>query len=148
MTTATVVRVAKAWTPTPKKTAAPRNPNQRPANARASAPRKTTAANKPSQQRARTEIADRAGPRRPVGRALLAAERAIRRNSLHLQLPIVGEVQLPAPEQVAFIGGVAVMAVIGVLEWPVAALLGLGHGLATNRHSKMMRAFGEALEEA
>jgi len=40
------------------------------------------------------------------------------------------------------------LAIVGLLEWPVAALLGLGHGLALNRRNKVVRAFGEALEEA
>jgi hypothetical protein len=79
---------------------------------------------------------------------VLAAERAVRRNSLRLELPALGELDLPAPEQVVFIGGVTVLAFIGLLEWPVAALLGLGHWLATSRHNKTVRAFGEALEEA
>jgi len=78
-----------------------------------------------------------------------AAERATRRNSVRLELPVVGEVHLPATkEEIAFLGGVAFLTLIGVLEWPVAVLLGLGHGLAVNRHNKMIRAFGEALEEA
>ena len=66
---------------------------------------------------------------------------------MHIQLPVLGELNLPAPEQVAFIGGVAFLAVIGVLEWPVAALLGIGHVLATDAHRKVVRAFGEVLEE-
>jgi hypothetical protein len=77
---------------------------------------------------------------------VLAAEQAVRRNSLYLRVPVLGQLTLPAPEQVAFIGGVAVLAAIGVLEWPVAALLGIGHWLATHAHRKTVRALGEALE--
>ncbi len=77
---------------------------------------------------------------------MLAAEQAVRRTSLRLQVPVLGELILPAPEQVAFLGGVAVLAVIGVLEWPVAVLLGVGHGLATHAHRKLVRGLGEALE--
>jgi hypothetical protein len=123
-------------------------PGGRQAATRAAVPTGTATVDRSGRQQAGVETADRAGPKRPVAHALVAAERAVRRNSLHLQLPIVGELQLPAAEQVAFIGGVAALAVVGVLEWPVAALLGLGHGLATIRHNKLLRAFGEALEEA
>jgi hypothetical protein len=77
---------------------------------------------------------------------VLAAEQAVQRNSLYVRLPVLGELNLPAPEQVAFIGGVAVLAVIGVLEWPVAALLVIGHAVATHAHRKTVRALGEALE--
>jgi hypothetical protein len=80
--------------------------------------------------------------------ALVAAERAVQRNSLQVRLPIAGEVQLPAPDEIAYIGGVAVLAMVGMLEWPVAILLGVGHGLAGLRHRKLLRSFGEALEEA
>lgn len=95
-----------------------------------------------------TRAPDHPGHRRPVAHPLVAAEQAVQHNSLHLRLPAVGELRLPAVEEVAFIGGVAVLAAIGVLEWPVAALLGIGHWLATDRRNKVIRAFGEALEEA
>jgi hypothetical protein len=147
MTTSTVGR-ATAQTSTPKKTPPPRKPSQRPAGTRARVPRKTAAAEEPSQRQASNAVAERVGPRKPAGHALLAAESALRRNSVHLQLPIVGELHLPSPADVAFFGGVAVLAVVGLLEWPVAVLLGLGHGLAMNQHHKVLRAFGEALEEA
>jgi len=137
LTTATARRAATARAPAPKKTPTPRRSNPRPAKARESAP---------GRQQPSTDVAGRDGPRRPVEHAVLAAEQAVRRNSLYLRIPVLGELTLPAPEQVAFIGGVAVLAVIGVLEWPVAALLGIGHGVATHAHRKMVRALGEALE--
>jgi hypothetical protein len=77
-----------------------------------------------------------------------AAERAARHNSINIRLPIVGELEMPAKEELAFIGGVVALAVVGILEWPVAALLCIGHKLATSRHNKIIREFGEALEEA
>jgi hypothetical protein len=67
---------------------------------------------------------------------------------MHLELPGVGVVQLPPKDDLAFMGGVVGMAVIGVLEWPVALLLVCGHALAANRHSRLIREFGNALEEA
>jgi hypothetical protein len=74
-------------------------------------------------------------------------EKDVRRNSLRFRAPVVGEVTLPA-EDLAFLGGVATLAVVGILEWPIALLLGVGHSLATAKHNKTVRAFGEALEEA
>ncbi len=136
MTTATARRAATARAPAPKKTT-PRKPNQRPASTRAPAPRR---------RQASADVAERATPRRPVEHAVLAAEQAVRRNSLYLRIPVLGELKLPAPEQVAFIGGVTVLAAIGVIEWPVAVLLGIGHVVATQAHRKMVRALGEALE--
>lgn len=78
------------------------------------------------------------------GRA--AAETATRRNSVQANLPIVGRVGLPARDELAFLGGVGALAVIGVIEWPIAALLGAGHVLAAKRRNKVVHEFGEALE--
>jgi hypothetical protein len=97
---------------------------------------------------ARKAVTSRQPTRRPVLHALTAAEEAVRRDSMHIRIPMLGELQLPPREEVAFLGGVAALAVVGVLEWPVAVLLGVGHELATNRHNKLLRAFGEALEES
>jgi hypothetical protein len=63
-------------------------------------------------------------------------------------LPVVGRVTLPSTEQLAFIGGVGALAVAGVIEWPVAVAVGVGHTLVQNRQSKLVHDFGEALEEA
>jgi hypothetical protein len=107
-----------------------------PSKRTARAPRKTSAA------------ASAARPRQPGLHALIAAEQAVQRDALRVRLPVIGELRLPARDEVVFLGGVVVLAVIGVLEWPVAVLLGVGHELAANRHHKVLRAFGEALEEA
>lgn len=84
---------------------------------------------------------------RPVAHALKAAEQATRRNMTKVTLPVVGEVHLPAGEELVFLGGVVALTAFGILEWPVALLLGAGHTLAGSRRNKVVRAFGEALEE-
>jgi hypothetical protein len=63
-------------------------------------------------------------------------------------MPFIGRLRLPSPEEVAFIGGVAVLVMVGVVEWPVGVVLGVGHALALSRRNRVVRAFGEALEEA
>jgi hypothetical protein len=72
----------------------------------------------------------------------------VQQDSVHLELPFVGVVRLPPKDELAFMGGVTGMAAVGILEWPVALLLVLGHTLAANRHNRLMQEFGEALEEA
>jgi hypothetical protein len=106
-------------------------------------PRKTSTA--PTAARTRAPAAPR---KRPVLHAVAAAERAVRRDSVHMDLPIIGTLRLPAPDEVAFVGGVAVLVMIGVVEWPIGVALGVGHALATNRRNRVLRSFGEALEEA
>jgi hypothetical protein len=85
------------------------------------------------------------GPR-PAGR--LAALQAIDQNSLRLNLPCVGTVRLPPPQQLAWYGGIAAVVALGFLEWPVAAALAVGHLLAQDHRHRLLQDFGEALEEA
>ncbi|MHB2022466.1 MAG: hypothetical protein ACYCO3_03920 [Mycobacteriales bacterium] len=84
-------------------------------------------------------------PQRPPGRQ--AAERADERVRLHLRLPLLGEVDLPPADALAFAGGLGVLALAGAIDWPVAGLIALGHYLSQNRQSAALRIFGEALEE-
>jgi hypothetical protein len=77
-----------------------------------------------------------------------AARRATDRNSFHVDLPLVGSVALPPPDQLAYLGGITTLVAVGILEWTIAALLGAGHLLASTRNSKILADFGEALEEA
>jgi hypothetical protein len=72
----------------------------------------------------------------------------MRRNGLSIRLPVVGQLRLPAKEDVVFLGGVTVLAVAGLVEWPVALILAIGHELAANRHNQLLHSFGEALEAA
>jgi hypothetical protein len=82
-----------------------------------------------------------------AGHPRAAAERAARHSSTQMRVPVLGTVRLPAREELAFLGGVGVLAVVGAIEWPVAAVLGAGHLLASNRRNRALREFGEALEE-
>lgn len=77
-----------------------------------------------------------------------AARRAAHRNHLHLTLPGLGVVELPPTEQLAFTAGMAGLAVTGMIEWPVAAVLVTAHLMADLRHHKTLQGFAEALEEA
>jgi len=148
VTTQTVQPTPATAQPASREAGALDKPTRRRTTSRAAAPKKTVTPAASRRRQVTTPPAEAPESGGPVAHTVLAAERAVRRNSLHLQLPIVGELELPAAEEVAFIGGVTALAVVGVLEWPVAVLLSIGHGLATARHNKLLRAFGDALEEA
>ncbi|MFJ8108974.1 hypothetical protein [Streptomyces sp. NPDC096132] len=76
-----------------------------------------------------------------------AAEQAIAHNTVTLD--VCGtRLELPPADHLAFLAGVAVLAAVDILEWPVALVLAVGHQLARNHHSKVLREFGEAMEEA
>jgi hypothetical protein len=88
-----------------------------------------------------------ARPNRPTGGREAAAS-AMAQNEIHFEMPGIGHLHLPSLDQVAFLGGVATLALIEIIEWPVAAVLTVGHILAHNRHHALLRSFGEALDEA
>ena len=60
----------------------------------------------------------------------------------------IGPVRVPSPDRLAFYGGIAALALFGIVEWPVALVIGIGHLLADDHHHKLLADFGEALGEA
>jgi hypothetical protein len=52
----------------------------------------------------------------------------------HIALPGVS-VKVPEPKSLAYMGGLAGLAVVGIMEWPVAAAVVAGYILATDHHS-------------
>jgi len=85
----------------------------------------------------------------PVHPARRAAAQVIDNHTLRVTLPDnLGAIRLPEPERLAFYGGIVALAAFGILEWPVAAVLGIGHLLADDHHHKCLCEFGEALAEA
>jgi hypothetical protein len=56
-----------------------------------------------------------------------------------------GATQRPHP-RLAWYAGLAVMAAIEVIEWPLAILMMLGHEIAHRAHSQALRDFAEGIE--
>ena len=74
--------------------------------------------------------------------------RALQGNSVNVPLPVLGTVRLPPMDSLVWLGGLATLAAVGVVEWPVAAAIGVGHLLVQQEHFRILHAFGEALEQA
>jgi hypothetical protein len=77
-----------------------------------------------------------------------AAQKAAEKNSLRIDVPVIGTLTLPPAQDLAYIGGVAALTALEVIEWPVGLVLVAGHLLAANSHNKLIQDFGEALQEA
>ncbi len=74
---------------------------------------------------------------------------ALDKHTMLITLPDdLGTVRLPDPERLAYYGGLAALAVFGILDWPVAIVLGIGHVLAEQHHHRLLEDLGEALAEA
>ncbi|RAU99908.1 hypothetical protein [Mycolicibacter senuensis] len=65
-----------------------------------------------------------------------------------VELPLFGKVTVPRPEQLAYYGGLALLAAFEIIDWPVAAAVAAGHILANNHRSEVLEQLGEALEDA
>jgi hypothetical protein len=76
-----------------------------------------------------------------------AADSAFAHHSVTLEMGGT-RLQLPPPEELAFLAGVGVLAALEIIEWPLALVLAVGHQLAHSHHGRVLREFGEALEEA
>jgi hypothetical protein len=68
-----------------------------------------------------------AGSHRDVSRQVRDADR------FALQLPVVGRVPIPRPDQLAFYGALAGLVAIELVDWPVAVAIGVGHALISGR---------------
>lgn len=77
-----------------------------------------------------------------------AVERVREAEGRAVNLPVVGRVAIPRPEQLAYYGALAALAVFEIIDWPIALAIGAGHVLASNHHNRVMQELGEALEEA
>ncbi|WP_432793624.1 hypothetical protein [Rhodococcus ruber] len=80
-------------------------------------------------------------PRRPALERLREAEHLV------LELPVMGHISLPPPEQLAYLAGVGTLVALELLEWPVAVAITAGHLLAEAHHHRLLQGIGEALEE-
>lgn len=83
-----------------------------------------------------------AAPAREIPGATVAREATERQR---LRLPLLGTLPITT-EQAAFLAGLGALGVIGAVEWPVLAVVGIGHALSTRSQSKVIHAFGEGLE--
>jgi hypothetical protein len=77
-----------------------------------------------------------------------AVERIRDARSLTIDLPVVGRVRIPHPEQLAYFGALGVLAAIEIIDWPIALAIAAGHVLVQNQHNRVAEEVGEALEDA
>jgi hypothetical protein len=83
-----------------------------------------------------------AAEQRKWSQAAAAAERNLR----HVHVPVVGEVMIPPPDRVAYYAGIGVLAVVGIIEWPLALVICAGHALADQHVFSRLQGLGEAAE--
>jgi len=80
-----------------------------------------------------------------------AAQQAVDSNSTHLRFHVGDtrvDVTVPPLDKLAFYAGLGGAVAFGLIEWPIAALTGLGHLLSDDRRNRTLRALGDALDAA
>jgi hypothetical protein len=53
-----------------------------------------------------------------------------------VQVPVLGRIGVPRPEQVAFLAGLGALVALELIEWPVALALGVGQVLVSEQIAK------------
>jgi hypothetical protein len=76
-----------------------------------------------------------------------AVEKVREGETFVVKLPLVGRAEIPRPEQLAYYGGLAALAALELIDWPVALVIAAGHLLASNHHNRLLEEIGEAIEE-
>ena len=76
-----------------------------------------------------------------------AIRAAVRQQTVTVNLPLVGPVTLPSAPHMAWYAGVATLAVLEVVEWPVAIVMVTAKALADSTHHQLVSQFGQALEK-
>jgi hypothetical protein len=77
-----------------------------------------------------------------------AVARVREAESFAVNLPIVGRVPIPRPEQVAYYGALGALAALEIIDWPIALAIAAGHALVQNQHNRVAEEIGKALEDA
>ena len=66
--------------------------------------------------------------------------------TVSIPVPLVGTFRMSRPE-LAYVGGIIGLSVLGLLEWPIALVIAGGHVLAADRNSRTVHELGEAMTE-
>lgn len=75
-----------------------------------------------------------------------AMERISQGSRFAIRLPLLGDVGVPRPDQLAYLTALGLLAAFEVIDWPVALAIAVGHALAEDRRHRALREVGAALE--
>lgn len=75
-----------------------------------------------------------------------ALERVTQGSRFAIRLPLIGDVGVPRPEQLAYFAALGVLVAVELIDWPVALAIAAGHALAADQHHRALHEVGEALE--
>jgi hypothetical protein len=77
-----------------------------------------------------------------------AVDRVRQGQGFAVNVPVVGRIRIPRPEQLAYFGALSVLAAVEIIDWPIALVVAAGHVLAEQHHNRFAEEVGEALQDA
>jgi hypothetical protein len=77
-----------------------------------------------------------------------AVDRVREGQGFAVNVPVVGRIRIPRPEQLAYFGALSVLAAVEIIDWPIALVIAAGHVLVNNDHNRVAQEVGEALQDA
>lgn len=86
--------------------------------------------------------------RQSRGNSADAAVKAIRSHDTAVTIPAAGTLHLPSKSTLAYFAGIGALAALGIIEWPVAAVVAIGHLLAQQHGNAALEEFGQGLTDA
>lgn len=64
-----------------------------------------------------------------------------------VKLPVLGlTVDVPAPERIAWYVGMGITAALGVIDWEVAMVIGVGHLISDTINNRAVKQMAEGIE--
>ncbi|GAC1413880.1 MAG: hypothetical protein NVSMB57_09390 [Actinomycetota bacterium] len=76
----------------------------------------------------------------------LATEK-LKASNVEIQVPFLGPVELPPRNRWFFYAAVIGLGIVEIVEWPIVAVIAVGHFLADQHHNQRLEELGELLEE-
>ena len=78
----------------------------------------------------------------PIQKSLIAAQREASRRvaqarTVSIKVPVIGSVHVPPPERLAIYAALGGLAVVGLVDWPVALAMGVGSVIVARRLSEV-----------
>ncbi|RKR89250.1 hypothetical protein BDK92_3590 [Micromonospora pisi] len=64
-----------------------------------------------------------------------------------VRIPGLGDIAVPPTDKIAYYAGLGLLAVLQVIEWPLALVITAGHLIADQHFSGLAKGLGEALQQ-
>ncbi len=75
-----------------------------------------------------------------------ASKRVAEAQRFSIRLPLIGPVQVPPPDQLAYIGALGALVALELIDWPLALAMGIGSAVVSRQLSGLKEREPEAFK--